>query len=373
MTPPCTPASSAAGADRPPLNASDYAALARARLDPAVLTWLDSGGADGLTLQANRRAFDAQRLSGRVLRPLQGAHTGLTLAGLPLAHPVLIAPMAWHGLVHPEAEVATARAAAATGTPLVLSCQSGTAIETLAALPRPAHLWFQLYAQRERAHTLALARRALDSGARALVLTVDAPVNGVRNVEQHGGFRRPRSIRSVHLEGLSPPVARPVAGSGSPLFDSGLLDGAPTWEDLAWLRAALPEAPLWLKGILHPGDALLALDCGVDGLIISNHGGRCLDTLPATLDALPAVTRAVAGRAPLMLDGGIRRGTDILKALAAGAQAVLVGRPILHALAAGGAPAVAHLIQILRGELEVAMALTGCRTLADVDAGVLYG
>lgn len=356
-----------------PLCAQDYAERARARLDPAVWAWLESGGADERTARANLDAWPALRLRGRVLRPLAGAHTRIDLHGQRLAHPILIAPTAWHGLVHQDGETATALAAAATGTPYVLSAQSGTAIETLAALTEPPPLWFQLYAQVRREDTLALATRALRAGALALVLTVDAPVNGVRNAEQRSGFRLPDTIRSVHLDGLSPPAARPAPPGGGPLFDSGLLDAAPTWDDVAWLRDRLPAGtPLWLKGILDPEDACLALAHGIDGLIVSNHGGRCLDTLPSTCDALPAVVRAVAGRVPILADGGIRRGTDILKALALGARGVLIGRPVLHALAAGGAPALAHLIQVLRGELEVAMALTGRRTPADVDAGVLY-
>jgi 4-hydroxymandelate oxidase len=356
-----------------PLCAQDYAELARARLDPAVWTWLESGGADEHTVRANLAAWPALRLRSRVLRPLAGAHTHLTLNGQALAHPILIAPTAWHGLVHADAERATALAAAATGTPYVLSAQSGTPIEALAALPEPPLLWFQLYAQARREDTLALAHRALQAGARVLVLTVDAPVNGVRNAEQRSGFQVPDTIRSVHLDGLSPPATRRAPPGGSPLFDSGLLESAPTWDDVAWLRRQLPAGtPLWLKGILDPEDARRALDGGIDGLIVSNHGGRCLDTLPSTCEALPAVAHAVDGHVPILVDGGIRRGTDILKALALGATGVLIGRPALHALAAGGAPALAHLIQVLRGELEVAMALTGCRTLADVDRGALW-
>lgn len=349
-----------------PLCTQDYADLARQQLDPAVWAWLESGGADQITARHNHVAFEAVRLRGRVLRSLAGAHTRLTIGDQTLAHPILIAPSAWHGLIHPEGERATALAAAATGTTMVLSAQSGTAIEDLAAMAPPPALWFQFYAQARREDTLALAGRALQAGARALVLTVDAPVNGVRNAEQRSGFRVPPHIRSVHLEGLSPVTARPAPPGGSPLFDSGLLDAAPTWADIAWLRGQLAGTPLWLKGILDPDDARQALDLGVDGIIVSNHGGRCLDTLPATLEALPAIARAVDGRVPLLLDGGIRRGTDILKALALGARAVLIGRPVLHALAVGGAPALAHLIQVLRGELEVAMALTGSRTLADI-------
>lgn len=361
-------------APTPPLPrcAQDYANLARARLEPSTWAWLESGGADEITAQANRAAYAAVRLRSRALRPMAGAHTGLTLLGQALKHPILIAPTAWHGLLHPEAECATALAAAATGTPYIVSAQSGTPIETLAALPGPPTLWFQLYAQTRRADTLTLARRAVQAGAQALVLTVDAPVNGVRNAEQRSGFQRPDHIRSVHLDGLSPAAARPVPPGGSPLFDSGLLDAAPTWDDVAWLRAQLPDTALWLKGILDPEDARTAVAHGIDGLIVSNHGGRCLDTLPSTLDALPGITQAVGGHIPILMDGGICRGTDILKALALGAQAVLIGRPVLHALAVDGASAVAHLIQILRGELEVAMALTGCRTLADIGPDTLW-
>lgn len=356
----------------PPLCAQEYADLARIRLDPATWAWLESGGADELTTQANRAAYAAVRLRSRVLRSMAGAHTRLTLLGQSLQHPILIAPTAWHGLLHPDAERATALAAAATGAPYIVSAQSGTPIETLTALPSPPNVWFQLYAQTRRVDTLALARRALDAGAQALVLTVDAPVNGIRNAEQRSGFQRPDHIRSVHLDGLSPAVSRSVPPGGSPLFDSGLLDAAPTWDDIAWLRTRLPDTALWLKGILDPDDACIALAHGIDGLIVSNHGGRCLDTLPPTLDALPGIAQVIQGRIPLLMDGGIRRGTDILKALALGAQAVLIGRPVLHALAVDGAAAVAHQIQVLRGELEVAMALTGCCTLADIGPDVIW-
>lgn len=353
--------------------ALDYAEQARALLDPAVWAWLEPGGADGLTAQANGDAYRQLHLRSRVLRPLSGAHTRLQLNGQAFDHPIFIAPTAWHALTHADGETATALAAAATHTPYIVSAQSGTAIETLAALRPAPLLWFQLYAQARHGDTLKLAERALRAGVQALVLTVDAPVNGVRNATQRTGFRPPAHIRSVHLEGLSPPatVRTPPLG-GSPLFDSGLLDAAPTWDDVTRLRRTFPDTPLWLKGILDPADAQYALDHGVDGVIVSNHGGRCLDTLPSTLDALPAIARAVDKKIPLLLDGGIRRGTDILKALALGAQAVAIGRPILHALAAGGAAAVANLIHILRGELEVAMALTGCRCLADVGPDILW-
>ncbi len=351
--------------------AADYEASARERVEPGAWAYLNSAGADGLTAQENLAAFSRLSLRSRVLRPLHDAGTHLTLHGATYDHPIFIAPTAYHALAHPDGERATALAAAATHTAMVLSAQSGTSIETLAQAAHAPALWFQLYAQARREDTLALARRAQAAGARALMLTVDAPVNGIRNAEQRAGFSLPASVRAVHLDGLPPAQTRPAAPGGSPLFDSGLLDSAPGWDDVLWLRERI-DLPLWLKGIMDPDDARRAADGGIDGIVVSNHGGRCLDTMPATIAALPAIAAALDGRIPILLDGGIRRGTDILKALALGAQAVMIGRPVLHALATAGAQGVAHLVQILRGELEVAMALTGCRTLADIDRSVLW-
>ncbi|NYT35666.1 alpha-hydroxy-acid oxidizing protein [Allopusillimonas soli] len=352
-------------------SAADYEIWARDHMDAGAWSYLDGAGADGITARANQAAFASIRLRSRVLRPLGGAHTRLSLHGHMHAHPIFIAPTAFQALAHPDAEHATAMAAAATGTAMVLSMQSGTAIEALQRTATPPLLWFQLYAQAQRRDTLALAHRALNAGARALVLTVDAPVNGVRNAEVRAGFRMPADIRPVHLDGLAPAHAKPAPLGGQPLFDTGMLDAAPTWDDIAWLREQI-NAPLWLKGIMDPDDAKRAAGLGLDGLIVSNHGGRCLDTLPATIEALPAIASAVGNSLPILMDGGIRRGTDILKAIALGARAVLIGRPVLHALATAGAPAVAHLIQMLRGELEVAMALTGCRCLDDIGPDVIW-
>lgn len=350
---------------------TDYCELARARIDPAIWAYLDSGGADEHTLAANLNAFSKISLQNRGLQDMRGAHTRLTLFDHPYDHPILIAPTAYHRLAHTEGEWASALGAAATGTPMVVSAQASVHLADLAAASQAPPLWFQLYAQYRREDTLALIRRAEAAGCHALVLTVDAPVNGVRNQEQRSGFRLPAGIEAVNLLGMVPaPTRTPARGEG-PLFGSGLLDHAPRWEDIAWL-CAQTKLPLLLKGIMNPLDARQAIAEGIDGLIVSNHGGRCLDTLPATIDALPRIAEVVGGRIPILLDGGIRRGTDILKALALGAQAVLVGRPILHGLAAAGAPGVAHVIQILRGELEVAMALTGCSTLADIDERVIW-
>ena len=357
----------------PPQIASvaDYEAYARERVADDAWAYLNSGGADGATARENVAAYSRIRLRPRVLRPLRDGHTRFTLHGQEYDHPVFIAPTAYHQLAHTDGERATALAAAATRTPMVMSAQSGTRIEDISASAQPPLLWFQLYAQARREDTLALAKRAQACGARALMLTVDAPVNGARNAEQRMGFRLPDHISAVNLAGFAPPSLRPAHPGGSPLFDTGLLDAAPTWDDVAWLAQRL-ELPLWIKGILDPHDALHAAECGAAGIVVSNHGGRCLDTVPATIDALPEVAAAVRGRLPILLDGGIRRGTDVLKALALGARAVMIGRPILHALATAGAPGVAHAIQLLRGELEVAMALTGCRTLADISSDVIW-
>lgn len=350
---------------------TDYRELARSRIDPAIWAYLDSGGADEHTLAANLSAFSKISLQNRVLQDMRGAHTRLTLFGHQYDHPILIAPTAYHRLAHTEGEWASSLGAAATGTPMVVSAQASVRLEDLAAAQQAPALWFQLYAQYRREDTLALIRRAEAAGCRALVLTVDAPVNGVRNHEQRHGFQLPEGIEAVNLLGMAPSPARIPARGEGPLFGSGLLDHAPRWENIAWLRAQT-KLPLLLKGIINPLDACQAIAEGMDGIIVSNHGGRCLDTLPATIDALPRIAEAVGGRIPILLDGGIRRGTDILKTLALGAQAVLVGRPILHGLAAAGAPGVAHVIQMLRGELEVAMALTGCSTLAEIDERVIW-
>ena len=348
----------------PALTLDDFARLAAERLDPAVLAYLDGGAADGHTLSANRADWDAIRLWPRVLRPLGQADTRTRVGGRALAHPIFLAPVAYHRLVHPEGEFATALAAAAQGAGMVLSCQSSVEVERVAqafaGTEGAGPLWFQLHAQPEAAQTLALARRAEAAGCETLVLTVDAPVHGVRDRERAAGFRLPPGVRPVHLP------------EGLPSHDGieALLRPALTWDTLGELRAAT-RLPLWLKGVLHPDDARLALQAGVDGLIVSNHGGRTLDTAVSTAWALPHVVQAVEGRLPVWVDGGIRRGTDVFKALALGAQGVLLGRPQLHALAAEGPMGVARMLRLLRDELQTAMALCGCAGLADIHHGLL--
>lgn len=346
----------------------DYAAHAARRLAPEVWAYLEGGGADGLTQAANAQAWRDIALEPRLLRDLRGAHTQCSLFDLMLPHPILLAPVAAHGLVHPEAERATALGAGITGSLMVVSTQANLRLETIAA-QAPGPLWFQLYLQPRREDSLQLVRRAEAAGYQALVVTVDAPVNGLRNREQRAGFSLPEGLSAVNLAGMALPEVRPQPARGATFL--GLMDAAPRWEDILWLKAQT-RLPVLLKGIISPADATLAIEVGADGLIVSNHGGRCLDTLPATARALPRVAVAVAGRIPVLCDGGIQRGTDVLKALALGATAVLVGRAQIHALSVGGAQGVAHLLSILRSELEVAMALTGCKTLADITPEVLF-
>jgi 4-hydroxymandelate oxidase len=349
---------------------ADYEAYARERMSDSAWAWLSGGAADELTLRENREAFDRLKLQNRVLADLKGGGTGLSLFGLQLDYPIVLAPVAYHRLAHPQGELASALGASAIKAAMVVSTQASIALEDIAQAAQTP-LWFQLYMQPEREHTLALLRRAEAAGYRAIVLTLDAPVNGVRNREQRAGFQLPPGIDAPNLRDMPTPALTPARAGESALFGKGLLDAAPTWDDLAWLRAAT-TLPLIVKGITSPLDAVQAIDCGVDGIVVSNHGGRVLDGQPATIDALPAVAQAVAGRVPLLLDGGIRRGTDILKALALGASAVMIGRPYVHGLAAAGAVGVVHVVHMLRTELEIAMALTGCRTLAEITPAVIW-
>ncbi|MCW2241274.1 alpha-hydroxy acid oxidase [Azospirillum canadense] len=352
---------------------SDYEQHFTDRVDPAIRAYIAGAGADGITQRANREAFDRLRLMPRALRDLSRASARATLLGEAMAYPIVVAPMAYHRLVHPDGERATATAAALTGTWMTVSTQASVTLEEVAATapnnPLGNQLWFQLYLRPRPEDTLALVRRAEDAGYRALVLTVDAPVNGLRNMEQRAGFRLPADVSPVNLVGMA--LDEVVASRPGSLVFQGMLHNAPTWESVAWL-CAQTRMPVLLKGLLNPEDVDPAIAAGAAGLIVSNHGGRTLDTLPATIEALPFVAAKAARRLPILMDGGIRRGTDILKALALGADAVMVGVSVLYALAVGGVAGVAHALTILQTELEVAMALTGRARLADIDRSVIF-
>jgi 4-hydroxymandelate oxidase len=347
----------------------DYEPLARAVMTENAWAYISGGGADELTMRWNREAFDRIRLSGRVLADLSSAHTRISLLGQELDYPILLAPAAYQRLVHPDGELATIEAASAMKALTVVSTEASVSLEDLAARAT-GPLWFQLYVQHDRGFTEELINRASSAGYRALVVTVDAPINGVRDRERRAGFHLPAGVERANLRGL--PSIDDVVPSllDSPLF-GGPVRQAATWRDIEWL-ISIADMPVLLKGILNPDDARLAMKSGAAGVVVSNHGGRTLDTWPASVDALPAVAEAVDGQGVVLMDGGIRRGTDVLKALALGANAVLIGRPYVYGLAVAGAMGVAHVLHLLRAELEVAMALTGCATIADIDRRALY-
>lgn len=345
---------------------ADYERHFSRSADAGVRAYVDGAAADGITQRSNRAAFDELYLLPRVLADMTGATAATTLFGMALDYPIIIAPTAYHKLVHPEGEMATALAASLARTVMTVSTQASVRLEDIAAAAH-APLWFQLYTQPRWDDTLTLVRRAEAAGYKALMLTVDAPLSGIRNMEQRAGFRLPEGVRAVNLSDF--PASAQPARPGSPVFQ-GMLGHAPGWSTLERLCGAT-RLPVLVKGILAPEDAELAIGAGCAGIVVSNHGGRVLDTVPPSMAVLPLVVNRVAGRVPVLVDGGIRRGTDIVKAIALGAAAVLIGRPVLHALAIGGVEGVAHMLTVLQTELEAAMALTGRARLKDIDPTIL--
>jgi 4-hydroxymandelate oxidase len=335
----------------------DYERLAQTMIRPDIWEYLDSGVADEITLKRNRSAFDAISLRPQLLQRFDNASTRTQLLGKPLQHPLLLAPVAHQRLLHPQGELATARGAAVMDTPMLVSTLSSIRLEDIAASGHP-NLWFQLYWQHNRTNSLHLLQRAEDGGYQALVITLDAPVNGLRNRTQRSGFCLPEGVNEANLLNLPQPQPRTLTADQS-LILNGIMSDAPTLDDLLWLQSQT-RLPVLIKGVITPEDAQFLKHQGFAGLIVSNHGGRTLDGLPATIEALPAIRAAVGADYPLLLDSGIRRGTDVVKALALGANAVLIGRPQLHALAVAGALGVAHMLKLLRDELEISMALAGC-------------
>lgn len=348
----------------------EFETEAQKYLTHEAFEYLAGGAGAGLTVTENRAAFDRIRLLPRVLVDVSRINTALELFGRTHDFPLLLAPAGYHRLLHPRGELETAEGARLSQATLCAATFSTFTIEEIArAAPRP--LWFQLYIQTDRGLTKELVERALACGCEAICITVDVPVNGPRDRELRAGFRLPPGVQRANLARLGPEIAaaahRPV---GRNIYS--VTHGADaTWKDIEWLRSLI-AAKLLLKGILHPADAEQALQVGCDGLIVSNHGGRSLDTVPASLHALPAIARQVDGRVPVLLDGGIRRGIDVFKALAYGATAVLIGRPYLWGLAAGGAHGVARVLEILRTELEMTMGLTGCTQLSQISPEFLF-
>jgi isopentenyl diphosphate isomerase/L-lactate dehydrogenase-like FMN-dependent dehydrogenase len=340
------------------VNVDDFEQAARARLEPGAFGYFAGGAGDEHTLQGNSTAFERWHLRPRVLVDVATVSTAATVLGTEIAFPLLVAPTAFQRLADPEGELATARAAAAAGTIMTLSTLSSVSPGELAAAAPGAPQWFQLYWSRDRGFTKELVESAAEAGHSALVLTVDFPVAGRRERDLRASFALPDDLP---LPNLPVRIEREDfhANLGS------IVDSTLTWRDLEWLRSCSP-LPLVLKGILTAEDALLAAEHGAAAVIVSNHGGRQLDGVPPTLDALPEVVEAVGERVEVLFDGGIRRGTDVLKALALGARAAMSGRAVLWGLAAGGEEGARQVLELLRAEIEVGLKLLGCASSAEV-------
>jgi 4-hydroxymandelate oxidase len=342
-----------------------YEERARAGLQPAHYDYFAGGAQSEVTVRENVAAFDRIKLRPRVLRgPFTGG-LGLELFDVPLSAPVVIAPTAFHRLAHPDGECATARATLEAGTLMMISMASTVALEEIVGVgPRDQarRFCFQLYVQPDRAFTLDLIHRAEAAGCSALVVTVDSPVFGHRERDRRNRFfDLPDELHCANLRVANEDRYRAIE------FDAAL-----SWKDIDWLCSST-RLPVVLKGILHPDDAVLAVEHGAGAIMVSNHGGRQLDGVAATIDLLPAVAAATGNRVPIILDGGIRRGTDILKALALGAAAVAIGRPVIWGLAADGSSGVAEVLSFLKQDLLNALMLAGCESLDTVDAGILFG
>ncbi|WP_426112221.1 alpha-hydroxy acid oxidase [Massilia sp. PWRC2] len=349
--------------------ALDYERLAPQFMAPPTLAYIAGGSGSGSSSAANRAAFARWSVLPRILRDVSHGHTRLKLAGVPVSHPILLAPVAFQALAHPGADIDSARAAAAVDATIISSTLSSFTVEQIARAAGGPH-WFQLYFQPRREATMRLLRRAEAAGCSAIVATFDAVIQAPGHAALRAGFRLPPSCVAANLASEPAASALSALADGDSRIFQGAMRGAPTWDDLAWLLTQT-RLPVWVKGVLHPDDARQLAAMGVAGIVVSNHGGRGLDGAPASLDALPQV-RAAVGSLPLLFDGGIRSGSDIFKALALGADAVLVGRLQLYALAVAGALGVAHMLQCLREELELCMALAGCATLDQIDRATLW-
>jgi 4-hydroxymandelate oxidase len=353
------------------INLRELEALAREKLPTVAYDYFASGAHDEVTLRENLAAFDRIALRYRVLVDVSTRDTTTHVLGRALPFPVIIAPTAFQCMAHPDGELATARAAGDAGITMILSTLSTTDVEDVVSVAT-GPIWFQLYMYCDRGATKALVERAEAAGCSALVLTVDAPLLGRRERDVRNRFRLPPelSVKNMTASGMQ---ALPATSDDSALaaYVASMLDPSVTWKDLAWLRS-ITKLPLLVKGVVRRDDAERAASEGVDGIVVSNHGGRQLDTAPATIRVLEDIADAVHGKTEVLLDGGIRRGTDVLKALALGAKAVLLGRPVLWALAVDGQRGVTRALEILHREIDLAMALTGSPTISTVTRDLLF-
>jgi 4-hydroxymandelate oxidase len=353
-----------------PINLADFEQRARALLPKPHFDFFNGGAADEITLRENRRAFDDIDLRFRVLTGVEHRDLSVTLFGKRTSMPVLIAPTGFHKLAYLDGEIATAQGASDADVIMVVSTMANVTLEEVrAAAAGP--MWFQLYVYRDRGVTRSLVQRAEAVGYDAIQVTVDLPVLGRREADVRNGFGLPGDLRLANLAGAGLGELGAVAGdSGVAAYTARMLDPSLTWKDVAWLKG-LTRLPLLVKGLVRGDDAVRAIDSGADGVVVSNHGGRQLDTSPATIRALPEVADAIGGRGVIILDGGVRRGTDVVKALALGAHAVMLGRPPLWGLAVAGRDGVRQVMEIVRYEFDAALALCGCKSAANVPRDIV--
>ena len=353
------------------VNVAEYELRAREIADASTLDYYDGGANDEITLRDNVSAFGRITLYPRVFRGVGERDTGTTVLGVPTSTPVMVAPIALLGRLHPDGEVPVVRAASSAGSIVTLSTVSVTPVEDVVAAAE-GPVWFQLYVYKDRSASEALVSRVEAAGCTALQLTADTPVLGRRERDIRNNLSLPEDLWAPNLtadgklpRGSSVGNRSPFAAAIDALFDSNL-----TWEDIAWLTS-VSNLPVLVKGVLRADDARRAVDAGAAGVIVSNHGGRQFDTAPAAIDALGRVADAVGDRADVILDGGIRRGADVVKAIAMGARAVQIGRPIVWGLVVDGEDGVRDVLGLLHDELDLAMALAGCRSIDEISPDLL--
>ena len=352
------------------INLFGYEQLAKEHLSQMAFDYYSSGAWDEVTLRDNLAAFTRVKLRPKMLVDVSNINLTTQVLGESLQLPLLIAPMAFQCLADPEGEIATALAAELAGVGMVLSTLATKSLEEVATVANGLQ-WFQLYIHKDQGLTQALVQRAYTAGYKAICLTVDAPMLGKRERDQRNEFTLPPGLHPANLTNISGlDIPQAPGESGLLTYFAQQINPAVTWKDLEWLQSLSP-LPLVVKGILRADDAVRAVEYGAQAIVVSNHGGRQLDGAIASLDALPDIIAAVDGKAEVLLDGGIRRGTDILKALAYGAKAVLIGRPVLWGLAVAGKIGVSHIISLLQDELNLAMALSGCASLGDIDSSLV--
>lgn len=351
------------------VQASDYEAEAQRFIEPATLAYIAGGSGQEKTLQKNLAAFDQVELLPRVFADFSQGTTQTTLLGQTLRHPIMLAPVAAQKLVHPLGEVATAQAAEALEAGMIASTLSSVTLEDIASNTQSTK-WFQLYYQSRREDTLQLVRRAEQAGYQAIVVTLDTAIQSISKRAQQLAFQLPQDAQPINLAQQQPPEKIALAPHQSVIFQ-GMMQEAPSLADIEWLKVQT-TLPVLVKGVAHAQDIAELTALGIDGLIVSNHGGRALDGTPAALNMLPIIRAQVGADFPLLFDSGVRSGSDVFKAIALGADVVCIGRLQMYALAVSGAKGVAHLLKLLRDELEVCMALTGCPTIADINQNSLF-